>query len=110
MSVLVFLQNFSAAVMVVLSQTIFINGLVELVPHYAPGVHPSTIINAGSTGLDMVVPANLLGGVLLAYSKSVDRVFYFCAGIAAPPLLFGSFLGWQKVQSLANAAETVGGM
>lgn len=103
MSVLVFLQAFGAAVMIVLSQTIFINGLVELLPKYAPAIHPSTVINAGSTSLALVVPADSLGGVLLAYSKSLDRVFYFSAGMAAPPLLFGTFLGWQKVVGVAGA-------
>jgi hypothetical protein len=110
MSVLVFLQNFSAAVMVILSQTIFISGLVELIPQYAPGVHPSAIINAGSTSIDKAVPPNLVDGVLLAYSKSLDHVFYFGAGIAAPPLLFGWFLGWQNIKNLDKAAETASGV
>ncbi|KAJ9148365.1 MFS general substrate transporter [Pleurostoma richardsiae] len=98
MSILVFLQNFSAAVMIVLSQTIFTNSLVELIPHYAPGVDASLVIAAGSTRIRDVVPAASLGGVLLAYAKSLDRVWYFCAGIATPSFFFAFFMGWDDIR------------
>ena len=107
MSVLVFLQNFSAAVMIVLSQTIFVNGLVDLIPQYAPGVSSSAVISAGPTSVSKVVSSNLLPGVLLAYCKSLDRVFYFCAGIATPPVFFGWFLGWKSIKGTSKAAETI---
>ncbi|KAH8196242.1 hypothetical protein TruAng_009599 [Truncatella angustata] len=92
MSILVFLQNFSAAVMTVLAQTIFTNSLVELLPRYAPSVDPALVISAGTTDLRRLVPSDSISEVLNAYSGSLDRVFFFCAGLATPPLLFGWFL------------------
>ena len=92
MSVLVLLQNLSAAVMVVISQTIFTNSLAALVPIYAPDVDVDLVVRAGSTDIRRLVPDASLPGVLEAYSWSLDRVFYFCAGVAAPPLVFGWFL------------------
>lgn len=98
MSVLVFTQNFSAAVMIVLSQTVFTNSLVELIPRYAPGVDPSVVIAAGSTKIGSVVPADKLAGVLMSYAKSLNQVFYFCAGIAVPAFVFGCLIGWRSIQ------------
>jgi hypothetical protein len=45
-----------------------------------------------------VVPAASLEGVLLAYAKSLDRVWYFCAGIATPSFFFAFFMGWDDIR------------
>ena len=98
MTVLVFTSNFAAAVMIVISQTIFTNSLVDLVPKYAPSVDPVTVISAGSTAVRSVVPADMIHGVLRAYATSLDRIFYFSTGVAAPAIVFGWFLGWRDIR------------
>jgi hypothetical protein len=105
MSILVFLQNFSAAVMIVVSQTIFTNSLNKLIPQYAPGVSASLVIAAGSTNIRKVVPADLLDSVLLAYAESLDRVWYFCAGIVVPPFIFAWFMGWRNFQQKSDSED-----
>jgi hypothetical protein len=105
MSILVFLQNFSAAVMIVVSQTIFTNSLTKLIPQYAPGVTASLVIAAGSTNIRKVVPVDSIAGVLLAYAKSLDRVWYFCAGIALPSFIFAWFMGWRNFQQKLDSED-----
>ncbi|KAH8886588.1 putative MFS multidrug transporter [Thozetella sp. PMI_491] len=105
MSMLAFLSNLSAAVMIVLSQTIFTNGLTELIPHYAPGVSSDVVIAAGSTNVRNIIPPDALPGVLLAYAKSLARVWYFCAGIAVPSFIFSWCLGWDNIKQKPKAAE-----
>lgn len=107
MTVLVFTQNFSAAVMVVISQTIFTNSLIDLVPKYAPSVDPATVITAGSTAVRSVVPPDMIHGVLRAYATSLDRIFYFSTGIAAPPIVIGWFLGWRDIRKKSGSSTPV---
>lgn len=45
-----------------------------------------------------VIPADLLGGVLLAYSKSIDRIFYFATGICGISFVFSWFMGWVDIR------------
>ncbi|KAI1768455.1 MFS general substrate transporter [Hypoxylon sp. FL1150] len=106
-SVLVFLQMFSAATMIIISQTILTNSLVDLVPLNAPGVDPQLIINAGTTATDLrqAVGLDRLPGVLWAYSKSLLRVWYFAAGIAALAFIVGWWLGLENTREKPKEVE-----
>ncbi|KAI1443176.1 MFS general substrate transporter [Annulohypoxylon stygium] len=96
MSTLVFIQNFGAAVIVALGQTILSNSLVTLLPEYAPGVDPALVINAGPERLP---------GALLSYSKALQRVWYFAAGIAVPPFLAGWCFTWENIRKKSNKTD-----
>lgn len=109
MSTLVFMQNFGAAVMVVFAQTILTNGLHDLIPVYAPSVDADMIIKAGGTSMRRVVPADVLGGVLLAYAKSIDRIFYFAAGICGISFVFSWFMGWVDMRKKPQTEDGVKG-
>ncbi|KAI9879279.1 MAG: hypothetical protein M1830_009009 [Pleopsidium flavum] len=98
MSSFVFCQYFGGAIMVVLAQTIFTNSLRETVPKYAPSVNAETVIAAGSTRMRQIVPSSEITGVLLAYSTSIDRIFYLCASIAVVSFFFSCFMGWQDIR------------
>lgn len=103
-SILVFLQMFSAAAMIVVSQTILTNSLVDLVPQNAAGVDPQLVIKAGTTATDLRLAVGLdrLPGVLWAYSKSLQRVWYFAAGISALAFIIGWWLGLENTREKAK--------
>ncbi|KAK1081675.1 hypothetical protein LTR33_004481 [Friedmanniomyces endolithicus] len=84
------------------SATIFTNSLRILIPKYAPTANLEAIVVAGATGFRRVVTAEELPGVLLAYAKSVDRVFYLCAALAALCLPFSFGLGWTNIKAKAQ--------
>jgi hypothetical protein len=105
MSIFVFCQNFGGAVMVVFSQTIFTNSLRETLPKYAPSVNPATIIQAGATGFRQVVSGNELGGVVLAYSNSLGRIYYLTAAVAVISLFLSSFMGWTDLRKKQEKAD-----
>ena len=105
MSVFVFCQNFGGAVMVVCSQTIFTNSLRQTIPVYAPSLDAETVIAAGATAMRKIVPGNELGGLLLAYSTSLDRIFYLCASIAVVSLGFSCFMGWTDIRKKEEKPE-----
>lgn len=93
-----FSQTVSGALFLSLSDTIFTNSLSALVPQYAPLVNPQTIINAGATGFRSTLSDAQLAGVLVAYAKSVDRVFYLTTGMAGGCFLFSWAMGWKDIR------------
>ncbi|KAI2463364.1 MFS general substrate transporter [Annulohypoxylon bovei var. microspora] len=107
MSTLVFLQNFGTAVVVALGQTILTNSLVTLIPQYAPGVDPSLVINAGTTSASIYQAVGLekLPGVLLSYSKALQRVWYFTVGVAVPAFLVGWCFTWENIRTKSNEKD-----
>ncbi|KAJ9144167.1 MFS general substrate transporter [Pleurostoma richardsiae] len=98
MSILMFMQNFLGATTIAISQTIFTNGLVNLIPKYASSVDPHVVINAGSSAVREVVPSGMIAGVLKAYASSLDRIFYFTAGLSVPSFMLAWLLGWQDIR------------
>jgi len=97
MALIMFSQSFVGALFLSFSDTIFTNSLKTLVPKYAPSVDPQTVINAGATGFRTVVDGVQLKGVLVAYAKSLDRVFYLTVGAAVGSFLFGWFMGFKDI-------------
>ncbi|KAI1139170.1 major facilitator superfamily domain-containing protein [Hypoxylon sp. FL0543] len=108
MSTLVFMQNFGAAVMVILSQTILTNSLIALVPQDAPGVDPQVVVGAGTTtsALEQAVGSTHFPGVLWAYSHSLQRIWYFAAAIGGLSFLISSCLGWEKIRKRADELDS----
>ena len=98
MALVMFSQAFAGALFLSFSDTIFTNSLKTLVPKYAPSVNPQTVINAGATGFRSMMKEAELAGVLVAYAKSVDRVFYLTAGAAVGCFTFGWFMGFEDVR------------
>ena len=98
MALLMFSQAFAGALFLSFSAVIFTNSLKTLVPKYAPSVNPQTVINAGATGFRSLIKGADLAGVLVAYAKSVDRVFYFKARAAAGAFICSWFMGFKDIR------------
>ncbi|KAI0838355.1 MFS general substrate transporter [Hypoxylon sp. FL0890] len=108
MSTLVFLQNFGAAVMVILSQTILTNSLITLVPQDSPGVNPQVVIDAGTTSLalEQAVGSAHLPGVLWAYSHALQRIWYFASAIGVLSFIAACCLGWEKIRKRGSETDS----
>ncbi|RDW65075.1 putative HC-toxin efflux carrier TOXA [Coleophoma cylindrospora] len=98
MAILMFSQAFAGALLLSICDTIFTNSLKTFIPRYAPAVNPQTIINAGATGFWALVSGEQRAGVLVAYSKSVDRVMYLMAGSAVGAFAAGWFMGFVDIR------------
>lgn len=98
MSILVFCQTFSGAIFLTFGNLIFSSGLKDLIPIDAPNVNPQTIISAGATGIHDAVSSQNLAGVLKAYAKSIDHVFYMCAALGVLCTLFAFNMGWKDIR------------
>lgn len=93
-----FFNSLGGAVSLAIAQNVFINGLAENVPKYAPDVDPRVVITAGATFVRQVVPAASLQGVLEAYTKAITGAFMISIVVGA--LAFGISFGmeWKSVK------------
>lgn len=98
MSLVWFSQSFGAALFLSFAETIFSNSFATLLPQDAPNVNPQTVISTGATGFRAVVSKADLGGVLKAYSKSIDRNFYLIVGMGFGCFLFAWGMGWKDLR------------
>ena len=106
MALVMFSSTLGGALVLSFSQTILTNSIRSLIPKYAPNVNPETIIAAGATGIRKVVPQADFPGVLISYTKSIDRVFYLCAGTSVGVFLASFGMGWKDIRPKKGPAET----
>ena len=83
---------------VTVSNTIFSNSLRSLLPTLAPSVDPEIVIKAGATAFRTMLPPSVLPGVLLAFSNSIDRVFYMATALAALTFVASWGMGWYDIR------------
>ncbi|RDW75514.1 hypothetical protein BP6252_06656 [Coleophoma cylindrospora] len=104
-ALVVFAQYLGGAVFLSLDEIIFSSSLRHYIKIYAPEIDPQVIIDAGASGIRKAVPAASLSGVVLAYSKSVDRALYLGTGAAGIGLLFCFGMGWTNIKTKAEAEK-----
>lgn len=78
--------------------TIFTQSLRHLIPDHDNGTNPEAIIQAGATGFRNILNPGEIGGILIAYAKSIDRVFYLITALTAVSFFFAFGLGWKDVR------------
>lgn len=105
---LVFFQNLSTSVAVVIANTIFAQTLRSAATRYAPTISPQAALDAGSSAsaVRALVPPGQLDGVLRAYSQSLRNVFYFLVGIACLASLASLGMGWKDIRNKRSKADT----
>ena len=98
MAFLLFSQGISGSIFLSIADTVFTNRLRAWIHWFAPTVNPQVVINAGATGIRQVVSPQDLKGVLEAYAKSCDDVFYLALAASLAAFLFTWGLGWKDVR------------
>ncbi|KAK8080295.1 MFS multidrug transporter [Apiospora hydei] len=100
MAFVMFSQAFCGAVWLAFCDLIFTNGLRALIPVYAPSVDPQTVIDGGARSLSAgsEIDAEAAWGILVAYAKTVDRVFYFAAGLSVASFVLAWFQGFKDIR------------
>lgn len=110
MSILIFAQTLSGALLLTIADVIFSAGLKSLLPKDAPSVDPQAVISAGATGFRTVVSSAALPGVLKAYAKSIDYVFYMAAALGAVCTIFSFGMGWIDVREKKPLPDQTGAL
>jgi hypothetical protein len=105
MALVMFSQSIGAAVILSLCETIFTNSFKTLIPKYAPGVDAQSVINAGATGFRSIIFGADRAGVIVAYAKSVDRIFYLTAGLGVAVFGFAWGMGWKDLRKKKEVSK-----
>ena len=95
---IVWCQYIGPTIFLTLYNTIFVTSLGPELRRQAPNANAQAIIAAGATNFRKIVSTEDLPGVLVAYSNSLDRVFYLvaAAGVVAWCAAWG--MGWQDIR------------
>lgn len=105
MALIMFSQSFSGAMFLSFSGTIFTHSLKNMIPRYASSVDPKAVITVGATGFRNIISGNDLASVLVAYAKSVNPVFYLCAGAAFGCFAFAWGMGWKDIRTQTQVSK-----
>ncbi|KAL7787153.1 putative efflux pump antibiotic resistance protein [Trichoderma ceciliae] len=100
-------QTVGGAIWVSASQTIFINRMLIAVPHFAPGIDPTRVVNTGAGELREVFGADEIVGVLTAYLTGIRAAYMLSCAVVGTSLLIGVFLPWKRLDT--DALKKAGG-
>ncbi|KAI1379513.1 major facilitator superfamily domain-containing protein [Hypoxylon crocopeplum] len=104
MAFLLWAQYIGPTIFLTLYNTIFSTSLRTLLPQQAPNVDAQAVLAAGATRFRDVVDPQYLPSVLIAYSKSIDRVFYLAAGAGVGGFIAAWGMGWQDIRKKSGSA------
>jgi hypothetical protein len=94
------------AIFLVIGNTIFNEKLKAGLAEYAPKVNAQAVIDAGATAYRQFVSPHDLPGVLIAYAKSIDDVFYLATAAVATSFFTAWGLGWVDVRKKKVPVQT----
>lgn len=108
-SLMMFAQSLFTSILIVVGNTILDESLRSEIPKYAPNVDLDKVIAAGATGYRSVVGADDLSGVIMAYAKSLDKVFYIGAASATLAFLIAPGMGWTDIRKKGPKVKETSG-
>ncbi|KAI1844483.1 hypothetical protein JX265_010022 [Neoarthrinium moseri] len=98
----IFCQNILGAILLVVASVIFTQSLATELSKHAPSVTPEAASAAGgsASAVRALVPPGSpeLDGLLLAYSNSVDRVFYLLVALSVVSFVAAWGMGWKDTR------------
>ncbi|EXJ84209.1 hypothetical protein A1O3_04876 [Capronia epimyces CBS 606.96] len=95
---IVWCQYIGPAIFLSLYNTIFDTSLRPQLREHAPNTNANAIIMAGATEFRRIVHAQDLPGVLVAFSNSLDRVFYLVAAAGVVAWFAAWGMGWKDIR------------
>ena len=104
MALMFFMQQLGGSVFISVGQNILSSQLVDSLSGL-PGLDNETIINTGATALHRIVPSNILGTVVGAYSHVLTGVFVLAAALSACMILGALAVEWKNITKEKNGAK-----
>lgn len=112
-ALMMFANYFGGALFVSFGKTVFTNRLVPALQEFSPLLNAQDLIDAGATGVRLVVSEDDLPGVLLAFNQALTQTFvsdfqmdifpkltrqYLAAGASSVAFFTSWGLGWRSVK------------
>lgn len=99
---MVFVENLSAAIFTIVGNAIFTQTLARQVSVRAPSVSPEAVLTVGGSAeaVRALLPPGSpdLYGLLLAFSDSVNAVFYLLSALAVVSFTAAWGMGWVDIR------------
>ena len=95
---IVWCQYIGPTIFLTVFNTIFDTGLRAQLIEQAPNADAEAIILAGATGFRGLARPEDIPGILVAYSNSLDRVFYLVAAAGVAAWLSAWGMGWKDIR------------
>ncbi|KAF1960439.1 efflux pump protein, partial [Byssothecium circinans] len=108
---LIFIQNLTAAIFLVVANTIFTQSLIKKLGQYAPSVSTQAALDAGS-GADavrkLVAPDKPweMEGVMTAYSESLKNIWLMLVAFACLSFISAFGMGWIDVRKKKEGEDS----
>ena len=93
--------------LVAVSQAVLLANLLPQIRAISPSLTDKQIIEAGATGLKLLVTAEQLPAVLKAYAKSVDAVFLVSAAMVALAVLASLPIEWKSTKKNKDKRQSM---
>jgi len=104
---MIFVENLVAAIFTIVGNVIFTKTLTRKVPVLAPSVSPEAALAEGGSAeaVRALLPSGSpeVYGLLLAFSDSINAVFYLLAALAVVSFTAAWGMGWVDVRKKAQA-------
>jgi hypothetical protein len=97
-AIVTFMQSMGGSVSVSVAQNVFRNELLRGLARNAPKVDAHKLIAAGPTTLRLVVAAEQLEGVLVAYNSAITYTFYVGAACSVLAMIGALPIQWISVK------------
>ncbi|KAG9519430.1 MFS transporter, partial [Aureobasidium melanogenum] len=102
LSIILFAEQFGAALFVSAAQNVFQNRLVDNLHTSVPSLNATSIGTAGLSDLrDLVAPADMMN-VLVAVDRSVAQTWYMAVALAGMTILGSATMDWRSVKEKQN--------
>ncbi|KAH7117076.1 efflux pump protein [Dendryphion nanum] len=103
---LMFVQNLSASVFVVIGTTIFTRTFISELAIHAPSVSQQAALKAGAdaTAVRALVPPGSpeLSGILRSLAKGFDVVYYMLVALGVVGFIFSFLMGWTDIRKVGD--------
>jgi hypothetical protein len=102
-AIMMFSQILGGALFSSVGQNVFNNQLLKNVVAAAPGYDPTSLLSAGATQVQNLVPDQYKNAVFLAYNDALDQTFYVAVAMSALALFPVLFVEWKSIKGIQVA-------
>ncbi|KAH7132101.1 major facilitator superfamily domain-containing protein [Dendryphion nanum] len=97
-SLMMFAQTLGGALFISVAQNVFTNSLITNLKAVVPDLDPKIVLITGATELKSVIEPKYLGGVLVAYNKTLQQTFYVSVATASLSIFGAAFVQWKSMK------------
>ncbi|KAE8550205.1 hypothetical protein EYB25_006426 [Talaromyces marneffei] len=98
-AIVMFSQTLGGALFIAVAENVFANKLVSnVIAANLPGLDAATVLNAGATQIQKVIPAQFLPAILAAYNDALTNAYYVSVAMSCLTLIGALSIQWISIK------------